>query len=331
MFDFQTGSKKNLFSEDKKQPSSLPPVRNPFKAPGKADKSSEWKKIREGETGKGEVKTLEKSVESESAKTSNNDEICQKKSEKESDGPRSLDGANTREGEATSCAHSESWRDKKLPPGIKIKKQSSDEDKKLHSSSEVTAKGADDAQGSNSSSKCERVDEQQTGKKTKSQNPKSLDKEERAAPQQNAKQKIEEHSPHLTSRKTSTSNTDPQSDNIPKNTPKNNSQASPCSTLEGVSASLKPVINNAQKKTVKSPFGDWSDDDDDVQLVSVQPSSQQISVPAAPLQKTLTSYPGFQLMSKGKSQEDPRALHNQLTAQLKQKKVLLVCVFGNKM
>lgn len=330
LFGLQKGSKKNLVSEDKKQPSSLPPVRNPFKAPGKADKSSEWKKIQEGETDKGEVKTLGKSVESESSKKSNSDEIRKKKSEKESDGQRNSNSTNTREGEAMSCAHPESWRDKKLPPGMKIKKQSPDEDKKLHSSSEVTAKGADDTEGSNSSRKCESVNEQQTEKETKSKNPKSHDKEERAAPEQNPKQKTEGHSPYLISRKTSTSNTDSRPGNIPKK----DSRASPGSTLEGVAASLKPVINIAQKKTVKSPFGDWSgdDDDDDVQLVSVQPGSQQTSVPAAPLQKTLTSYPGFQLMSKSRSQEeDSRALHNQLTAQLKQKKVLLVWVLCNKM
>ncbi|XP_026802369.3 transcription termination factor 2 isoform X1 [Pangasianodon hypophthalmus] len=327
-------TKKNLLSENKKQHSSLPPVRNPFKAPGKADKTSEWEKIQEGEMDKREVKALEKSVENESSRKSNNDEIHKKKAEKESDGQRNSNGANAREGEAMSSAHSESWRDKKLPPGMKIRKRSSDEDKKLHSSSEVTANRSEASKGSYSSSKCESVNEQQTEKETKSQNSQSHAKGERAAPRQSPKEKTEGHSPHLTSRKTSTSNTDSQPGNIPKNTPEKDSQASPGSTSEGVSASLKPVTNSAQKKTVKSPFGDWSgdddddDDDDDVQLVSVQPGSQQTaSVPAAPLQKTLTSYPGFQLMSKDKSQEeDPRALHNQLTAQLKQKKATLSSV-----
>lgn len=229
-----------------------------------------------------------------------------------------------------SSARSEPWRDKKLPPGMKVKKRSSDKDKKLHSSSEVTVKGAEDTEGSYSSSKCESVNKQRKEKGTKIQNPQCHDKEERAAPQHNPKQKTEVRGPDLTSRKTSTSNTDTQPGNIPKNTPEEESQASPGSTLEGVPASPKPGVSNALKKTVKSPFGDWSDDDDDdVQLVSVQPGSQQTSVPAASLQKTLTSYPGFQLTSKGKSQEeDPGALHSQLTAQLKQKKVLSVCIIG---
>ncbi|KAF4087249.1 hypothetical protein AMELA_G00093700 [Ameiurus melas] len=312
----EKGTKTNLLSVNEKQPSSLPPVRNPFKAPGKSDQSSEWKKVQEADTAKAEVKISERSVES--AKKCNGDEIQKKKTERESDSQR-----NSKEGEEMSSARSEPWRDKKLPPGMKVKKRSSDKDKKLHSSIEVTAKGAEDTEGSYSSSKCERVNKQQNEKETKSQN-----EEERAAPQQNPKQKTEVHGHDLTSRKTSTSNTDTQPGNIPKNTPEKESQASPGSTLDGVPASPKPVIKNAQKKTVKSPFGDWSDDDDDdVQLVSVQPGSQQTSFPAAPLQKTLTSYPGFQLTSKDKSQEDdPKALHNQLTAQLKQKKATLSVV-----
>lgn len=323
----QKGTKKDVLSENKKPPSSLPPVRNPFKAPGKADKTSEWKKIQED---KGEIKTNEKSVKSENSKRSNDDEIRKKKTEEESDGHRDMSGATAGGGEGMSSAHSESWRDRKLPPGLKIKKRSSNEDKQLHCGSEVTVKGAEATEGSHSDSKREGVNEQQTEKATRSQNPQSHGTGERAAPQQNPKQKTERHSPHLTSRKTSTSNPDTQPSNIPKNTPKTDSQASPGSTLEGVSASVKPVIKSIQKETVKSPFGEWSDDDDDVQLVSVHPASRQTSsVSAAPLQKTLTSYPGFQVMSKGKSQEeDPRTLHNQLTVQLKQKKVLLKCVIG---
>uniref|UniRef100_A0A672RQ02 Transcription termination factor 2 n=1 Tax=Sinocyclocheilus grahami TaxID=75366 RepID=A0A672RQ02_SINGR len=72
----------------------------------------------------------------------------------------------------------------------------------------------------------------------------------------------------------------------------------------------------------------WSDEEDDVQLVSVQPPTQQSApTPAAPVQKTLTSFPGFQPASKvqGRS-EDPRALHSHLSSQLKQKKATLSVV-----
>ncbi|KAM9486816.1 transcription termination factor 2 isoform 2-T2 [Clarias gariepinus] len=322
----EKGTQKNVSSENKKQPSSLPPVKNPFKDPGKEYRSSEWRKIQEGAT-----KMLEKSVESESARrSSDDDKIQQKKAEKESDGQRNSNSTNAREGEIVSSVDSESWRDKKLPPGMKVKKRASDEDRKLHNSTEGATKGAEAIKDSynSSSSNCESVNEQQTEKETKSQNSQSCNKEERATLQQNPQKKSQGQSPHLTSMKTSISKTDTEPGNITQNPPKTGSQTSSGTIVEAVSASLKPAMNDAQKKTVQSPYGDWSDDDDDVQLVSVQPAFQQTSsAPAAPLQKTLTSYPGFQLMSKGKSQEeDPRAIHNQLTTQLKQKKATLSSV-----
>lgn len=63
------------------------------------------------------------------------------------------------------------------------------------------------------------------------------------------------------------------------------------------------------------------DDDDEVVLVSVKPAPVK-SPPVSAVQKTLTAFPGFQPASSVKSQqEDPRGLHNLLSAQLKQKKV----------
>lgn len=317
MLNLQNDTKKNVLSENKKQASSLPLVRNPFKAPGKTEKSSERKKSQDGAASKGGGKALEKSVESERPKKSNGDDIRGEKNERESDSQRNFNGANAEEGEEMSAVRSESWRDKKLPPGIKIKKRSSDEDKKLHSSGEVTARGAEATGGSCNKSKRESVNKQQTEKESKSPGPRNRDVEQKEAPERSSKQETDGNDPHLKA--------DAQPGNISKNSPKTNSQLGPGSTLETVSGAPKPAINSAQKKVVESPFGDWSDEDDDVQLVSVQPGPQPSSVPAAPLQKTLTSYPGFQLASKGKYQEeDPKAVHNHLTAQLKQKKVMLV-------
>lgn len=63
------------------------------------------------------------------------------------------------------------------------------------------------------------------------------------------------------------------------------------------------------------------EDDDEVVLVSVKPAAAKSS-PVSAVQKTLTTFPGFQPASKIKSQQgDPRGLHNLLSAQLKQKKV----------
>ncbi|XP_036401169.1 transcription termination factor 2 [Megalops cyprinoides] len=70
------------------------------------------------------------------------------------------------------------------------------------------------------------------------------------------------------------------------------------------------------------------DKDDDVLLVSVQPGTKQTPPQlSAPVQKTLTSFPGFQPASRVQAQqEDPRSLHSQLSAQLKQKKATLSVV-----
>lgn len=61
------------------------------------------------------------------------------------------------------------------------------------------------------------------------------------------------------------------------------------------------------------------EDDDDVVLVSVKTTAPKS--PATAVQKTLTTYPGFQPSSKIKTQNDPRGLRDLLTAQLQQKKV----------
>uniref|UniRef100_A0A8C7CFY2 Transcription termination factor 2 n=1 Tax=Oncorhynchus kisutch TaxID=8019 RepID=A0A8C7CFY2_ONCKI len=87
---------------------------------------------------------------------------------------------------------------------------------------------------------------------------------------------------------------------------------------------------NQDKSHCGNQFGEWrcDEDDDDVQFVSVQPGTQTTTqVPVPLVQKALTSFPGFQPASQFKGQrEDPRALHSQLTAQLKQKKATLSVV-----
>lgn len=78
-----------------------------------------------------------------------------------------------------------------------------------------------------------------------------------------------------------------------------------------------PTSNKSESRHTKNP---QDDDDDDVVLVSVKPASQK--TPVSAIQKTLTTFPGFQPTSKIKvQQENPKGLHNLLTAQLQQKKV----------
>ncbi|XP_061093000.1 transcription termination factor 2 [Conger conger] len=77
---------------------------------------------------------------------------------------------------------------------------------------------------------------------------------------------------------------------------------------------------HAQKDTVEE-----DDDDDEVQLVSIQPGARQTPPQvSAAVQKPLTSFPGFQRGPHPHA--DPHALHSQLSAQLKQKKATLSVV-----
>lgn len=63
-------------------------------------------------------------------------------------------------------------------------------------------------------------------------------------------------------------------------------------------------------------------DDEDVVLVSVKPATQKVIPPASTIQKTLTTFPGFQPASKANlQQENPKGLYNLFTTQLQQKKV----------
>uniref|UniRef100_A0A8B9LSG6 Transcription termination factor 2 n=1 Tax=Astyanax mexicanus TaxID=7994 RepID=A0A8B9LSG6_ASTMX len=228
--------------------SSLPPVRNPFKAPSKVDQTSEWRKLQEGKAVKGEV-PQENMRGSKSTAVSNREVASSAEQEPE-----------------------ESWRNKQLPAGMKIKKRTSDEERKNSGSGEVAATGAKDTEASN-----------ETVTSTPSPQPAKAD--------------------------------------------------NPNSTLEVPNGTQATESNPSQEKTQKSkssinsPFGEFSDEDDDVQLVSVQPGPVQASqTPTRQVQKTLTSYAGFQPASKVKSKEDPRALHSQLTSQLKQKKATLSAV-----
>ncbi|KAG9348861.1 hypothetical protein JZ751_029178 [Albula glossodonta] len=73
---------------------------------------------------------------------------------------------------------------------------------------------------------------------------------------------------------------------------------------------------------------DDEDVDDDVQVVSVHPGPKQTPPQAAaPVQKTITSFPGFQRTSQAQGPPgDPHALHSQLSIQLRQKKAMLSVV-----
>ncbi|XP_062862759.1 transcription termination factor 2 [Trichomycterus rosablanca] len=297
-------NKKSHLLDTKNQPSALPPVRNPFKAPSKADKTSEWKMLQEGDSAGGNRKDLDKSSESKSCNKTEDDERNNKKVGKELDGTISTEGSAAASKNEVSSVPSDSWRNKKLPAGMMVKKRGSDEKEKLCNNSEVTVDGSKNTDATvspDTNGVHKSIKERQTEKKA-----------------------TEGHEPAATE-------LNPDSQQNPCKNPEADSPRSTSSTSEAKSTSVNHVMKTAQraqKSPVNSPFGEWSDDDDDVQLVSVQPGSQQSSsILAPPVQKTLTSYPGFQVTSKIKAQEeDPRALHNHLTAQIKQKKATLSSV-----
>ncbi|XP_066497523.1 transcription termination factor 2 [Hoplias malabaricus] len=346
-------TERNPLKAKKIQLSSLPPVRNPFKAPNKLDQSSEWKKLQEGDK---EVKTSCELIDSVNHKKIKDVETHKIKGEKEMFGK----SATSLNGEMANSTAPESWRNKKLPPGVKIKKRVSDKEKACSGSTgDVPAsrrQSSEDTESSHTRSECEIIKE----KENKSYTPRDCDEEKEkvhaateAVQSEVSLQKAEDCSEKtpvsdgmketLTSSKTVTSNGDSGTSTLTKKHSLQSGKVdSPEFTLKCDSASSMPVKNGAQetvsresqektqnvKNTVKSPFGEWSDEDDDVQIVSVQPGPESTSkIPTTIVQKSITSYPGFQPASNFKDQkEDPRALHTQLTEQLKQKKATLSLV-----
>ncbi|XP_056321311.1 LOW QUALITY PROTEIN: transcription termination factor 2 [Danio aesculapii] len=302
------------------QSSSLTPVRNPFKVKIKQDKPSKLRSDPDAEKDKGEVNDENKHANGE-------DRDCAKEKDEqtkttERDGNKKKGPAGQSDTERRDSADSESWRNKTLPAGMKIKKTVSDDEKPKST--------AEDGTCPESSNPVKENDKGQT----ESEN--NLKDQQEQSPRKSGGSA---HSPSKsssglnkkTSNKQSTSNSKSGSD-------KTLSQSPSCSTSQNGTVSekstaldvQKPEPNQNKKKDQRgiARFGEWSDEDDDVQLISVQPPTQQSApTPAAPVQKTITSYPGFQIASKVQGQsEDPRALHSQLTAQLKQKKATLSVV-----
>ncbi len=218
-----------------------------------------------------------------------------------SDGQSGLD----REGK-----DSETWRNKKLPAGMKIKKRVSD-DERLRST-ESPESPNESVQGPSESETS--LKHQQEKKPTKTQSSSGCDKK--------ASGENEPKDDRSNKQSTATSKSAPDE----TQSLQSKSSSPSCSTVSEKPTALnvqKTVANQDQKGIAR--FGEWSDEEDDVQLVSVQSAP----TPAAPVQKTLTSYPGFQPASKVQARsEDPGALHSHLTAQLKQKKVTQTLLFS---
>uniref|UniRef100_A0A8C2D2B5 Transcription termination factor 2 n=1 Tax=Cyprinus carpio TaxID=7962 RepID=A0A8C2D2B5_CYPCA len=318
--------KRTDLSDRDLQSSSLTPVRNPFKVKTKRNKSSERKRDPDAAKDREEISGENKHVNGKYHGSAKKKEEHSKTTEVEVNNRNGSDGQSGLDREGKDSEGSESWRNKTLPAGMKIKKRVSD-DERLRSTAEDGAcpespnSVNESVQGPNESKTS--LKDRQEKKPTKTGGSPQIPLKSSAACDKKAS--VENETKDDGSSKQSTDHL--KSVTVKTQSLQSKSSSPSCSTSQDVPVSEKPtalnvqktVPNQSQEKDLKgiARFGEWSDEEGDVQLVSVQPPTQQSApTPAAPVQKTLTSFPGFQPASK-----DPSALHSHLTAQLKQKKV----------
>uniref|UniRef100_A0A8C0YEX0 Transcription termination factor 2 n=1 Tax=Cyprinus carpio carpio TaxID=630221 RepID=A0A8C0YEX0_CYPCA len=323
--------KRTDLSDKDLQSSSLTPVRNPFKVKTKRNKSSERKRDPDAAKDREEISGENKHVNGKYHGSPKKKEEHSKTTEVEGNNRNGSDGQSGLDREGKDSEGSESWRNKTLPAGMKIKKRVSD-DERLRVTAEDGAcpespnSVNESVQGPNESKTS--LKDRQEKKPTKTGGSPQIPLKSSAACDNKAS--VENETKDDGSSKQSTDNL--KSVTVKTQSLQSKSSSPSCSTSQDVPVSEKPtalnvqktVPNQSQEKDLKgiARFGEWSDEEGDVQLVSVQPPTQQSApTPAAPVQKTLTSFPGFQPASK-----DPSALHSHLTAQLKQKKATLSVV-----
>uniref|UniRef100_A0A8D3BS45 Transcription termination factor 2 n=1 Tax=Scophthalmus maximus TaxID=52904 RepID=A0A8D3BS45_SCOMX len=253
------------------QPSCLPPVRNPFKSQCKPDKVSEWGRMQSGggnEKGRDEKDSEARAVE-----------------EEEEEKLDSLDA----------------YRGKPLPPGMKLKKRVSEEERNVEKlTDEVPNKTEEN-----------HTKQGKTEKAISSMNKTSQDPRKDLPQQQPAAAETCVVKPSDSTLKESVS------------------ESAPSSSRGSITQAPRDPVNTTSNKPTQpeaSQNKNHHDDDDDVVLVSVKPAAPK-TPPVAAVQKTLTTFPGFQPASKVKGQQgDPRGLHSLLSSQLQQKKATLSVV-----
>nr|XP_033469176.1 transcription termination factor 2 [Epinephelus lanceolatus] len=287
--------KRNPLSDTQLQPSCLPPVRNPFKAPVKTDKDSEWSRMQRGG---GDKKSEEKDSEAR--------EGCQKENV-------ASVGARAEEKEKGKLDSSDSYRGKQLPPGMKLKKRVSDEERsspKADSVDKTTDKVQDKAK--------ENHTEQGVAEKTSSTST------VKAVHPVKVNQTSQE--PHKGSTQQPTSGETCQVKQTDPAVKESVSKSAPSSSRRDSENTKNPTTTKPtqpESSGTKIHQDDDDDDDDDVVVVLVKPATQK-TPPVSAVQKPLTAYAGFQPASKVKGQQD--GLRTMLTAQLQQKKATLSVV-----
>ncbi|CAL8240466.1 unnamed protein product [Merluccius merluccius] len=299
-------------SDRQLQPSFVPQVRNPFKAPGSRGEESEWRRIQSGE-GNG---VRGGGVEEQGG------------GRRGGGGGGGGGGGSNSEEEEGGEETADSYRGKTLPAGMKIKKRGSDEKgrgpeadgEKTTTTTEVETK---DKKGEREEKKDKKRSVSTTNEEVSSpnsQNPLGHLPQPLPEPVRSAGSKVNSDDgslPRLTepSRSAIPSTGEKHKKSLTSD-PREEPQPAPGETADPATSCHSPRGEEVE--------GD-DDDDDDVQIVSVKEPTT-IS-PLAAVQKTLTSFAGFRAAPQVKGQQDdPQGLRNLLTTQLQQKKATLSAV-----
>ncbi|KAM6934577.1 transcription termination factor 2 [Xenentodon cancila] len=280
--------KRSPLLDTQQQPTCFSPVRNPFKAPRKTEKDSEWQKMQAGRLKEenGEKKTIEADHKAEGR------ESCQKEN------VEALGAGLESEGKMTLP---DTYQGKSLPLGMKIKKRISSEESS-NSKAASEAKMPDKMKDKPGEKHAEQVEAENkvstpnndiVQTKKKSHTPLDLHK--------SAAEQVTNDKTHLGNQ------TDPT---VQESAPSGGSQAH-----KDPDSGVPSNVKTSKIKTHQD------DGDDDVVLVSVKPATQK-TLPVSTVQKTLTNFPGFQSAAKMVNPTE-RTL---LAAQLKQKKATLSSV-----
>lgn len=269
------------------QPSVEPQVRNPFKAPAKSGEESEWRRI-------------------------------QNRAADEMSG-----GVGCNSKEEGGEENVESYQGKALPAGMKIKKRGSDEKGRVLEG---------DGEGEKTTIKTTTTEVETKVKKgdgeEKRDKKRSVSTTNEETPSPNSQKPLGELPQPPVSDAGSKVNTGHSSSPSSSATPSTGEK--PNQPLTSAPKDLPKDPQRAPSKTTdpstsyRSPRGEVEEDDDEVEIVSVKPGKQTTTSLLAPVQKSLTSFPGFRAPPQFKGrQDDPMGLRNLLTTQLQQKKVCL--------
>uniref|UniRef100_A0A8C5E904 Transcription termination factor 2 n=1 Tax=Gouania willdenowi TaxID=441366 RepID=A0A8C5E904_GOUWI len=277
---------RNPLSGTQLQTSFPLPSRNPFKAPKQTDsKALESGKMQHGGHEEKSTKVGQGVVEAESHQKENLENPSMKIQAVE----RKLSSSDT-------------YQNRQLPPGMKVKKRVSNEESSLNNHSvELLASNLQDKT------------EKESKERGKGQNWISNVKSDCA------------EIPNLTSAE--------------KHSPKQSNEGAACALKQEELSGIKNECNRSAPRDSENTSNSTSDsssqqmqsqddkkDEDDVILLSVHPAVRKPPAVSS-TQKTLTAFPGFQLASEVKGQgQDPKNLHLMLTSQLQQKKATLSVV-----